>query len=212
MSKYVEVDGYKFCRDDKTGYYLSSSDINGKRKRLHIYVWEKYNGTVPDGYHIHHIDFDKSNNDISNLQLMKQFDHLSLHGKYNPEQKRANLLKYAVPASKEWHASEEGHEWHVKHAKEVAEKTFAEKTTTLVCKNCGEEFQAYDVCSKRNDFCSGKCKAAWRRKSGVDDEQRFCIYCGKEFTINKYAKTKCCSKQCSAKQRWLDRKKNQSNS
>ena len=32
---------------------------------LHRMVWTCYNGEIPDGYDIHHIDFDKNNNDIS---------------------------------------------------------------------------------------------------------------------------------------------------
>ena len=64
--KYIEYDGLKFCRDDKTGYYLNSTI----RKRLHRYVWEKERGEIPEGYHIHHIDKNKANNDISNLALI----------------------------------------------------------------------------------------------------------------------------------------------
>ena len=42
----AEIDGYKFRRDTRSGYYLSAKPIkNGKRMRLHVYVWEK---TVED--------------------------------------------------------------------------------------------------------------------------------------------------------------------
>ena len=39
----AEIDGISFRKDKKSGYYLSSKAIQGKRKRLHIYIWEKYN-------------------------------------------------------------------------------------------------------------------------------------------------------------------------
>ena len=39
---YAYVDGYKFRKDSKTGYYLSSKKIDGRRPRLHVYVWEKH--------------------------------------------------------------------------------------------------------------------------------------------------------------------------
>ena len=55
--KEIWFNGIKFTKDDKTGYYLNSSI----RKRLHRYVWELHYGEIPEGYHIHHIDFDKSN-------------------------------------------------------------------------------------------------------------------------------------------------------
>ena len=46
-------------------------------------MWELHYGEIPEGYHIHHIDFDKSNNDISNLQLMSKEEHMQLHGELN---------------------------------------------------------------------------------------------------------------------------------
>lgn len=45
----------------------------------HIYVWEQVNGKKPKGYVIHHIDEDKSNNDISNLKMMTISEHAKLH-------------------------------------------------------------------------------------------------------------------------------------
>ena len=48
-------------------------------KQMHHYVWEKHNGIKPKGMHIHHIDGNKDNNDISNLRLMTNSEHLKLH-------------------------------------------------------------------------------------------------------------------------------------
>ena len=48
-------------------------------KYIHQAVWEHFNGEIPKGYIIHHIDGDKSNNEISNLQLMTQSEHKKLH-------------------------------------------------------------------------------------------------------------------------------------
>ena len=75
------ADGLTFRRDKRTGYFLSGAPINGKRKRLHVYIWEKENGPVPNGFNVHHVDEDKMNNDISNLKL------LSLN---NQQQKQSN--------------------------------------------------------------------------------------------------------------------------
>ena len=66
--RYVEYDGKRFYEDSK-GYWLGQEiGVDGKphRIRLHTYVWEKHNGPVPEGYDIHHIDHDPSNNDIEN--------------------------------------------------------------------------------------------------------------------------------------------------
>ena len=200
--KFIEYDGYKFCRDEKTNYFLCSNKINGRRKRLHVYVWEKHNGKVPKGYHVHHKDFDKFNNDISNLQILRRREHMMFHGKnLNEEQKeklRENLIRKAVPASKEWHKSKKGHEWHKKHGFEVAKKQ-KERTVKLICEQCGKEYETLEFKKGRSRFCSNKCKSAWRRKMKLDHEERTCPKCGKKFMANKYQKTIYCSKSCAKK-------------
>lgn len=45
----------------------------------HVFVWEKHYGRIPDGMQIHHKDLDKTNNDISNLQLVTPLEHKRLH-------------------------------------------------------------------------------------------------------------------------------------
>ncbi len=43
-------------------------------------VWEYFHGTQPDGYHIHHSDFNALNDTIENLALMAAEEHHALHG------------------------------------------------------------------------------------------------------------------------------------
>jgi len=63
--------------DDKKGY--PTIYLNGKDAKLHIYVWEKINGTKPKGMQLHHKDFNKCNYKIENLELVNQFDHFKIH-------------------------------------------------------------------------------------------------------------------------------------
>src|SRR5690625_2719938 len=113
---YAYVDGYKFRRDVDSGYYLATRNIGSSRKRLHVYMWEKYNGEIPKGYEIHHKDEDKDNNEIENLMCMTRKEHLRWHAENVPESRlekwRKNLDKYARPKAAEWHRSEEGRAWH----------------------------------------------------------------------------------------------------
>lgn len=60
-------------------YYLCGSYYQRKGRRLHRTVWEYHNGDIPKGYHVHHIDGDRSNNQIDNLVLMLGSEHLSAH-------------------------------------------------------------------------------------------------------------------------------------
>ena len=90
--KYAYFNGYKFTKDNKTNYYLSST-INGKRYRLHRYIWEWYNGTIPKGYDIHHKDHNKFNNEIDNLELLSKANHLKRHiEEMTEETKQKNRL------------------------------------------------------------------------------------------------------------------------
>lgn len=193
-------DGYKFRRDAKTGYYLANKPTyQGKRERLHVYVWRYFNGPVAGGYHVHHKDEDKSHNDIDNLECIPEFDHLSIHAKEHVERSYGDIVKNlrenAIPKAAEWHKSEEGRAWH----REYSFPVWAREETEHICEFCGKPFMSAD--HGNNRFCSNNCKAAARRKSGADNETRKCAFCGKEFTVNKYAVTKCCSRSCARRLR-----------
>lgn len=203
--KFAWIDGYRFCRDDKTGYYLSTQ-IKGN-KRLHRYVWEKHNGAIPDGFHVHHKDHDKQNNDISNLEILSASEHSFLHGLELTEDQRQwrrnNVINNAMPAAKAWHSTAEGKEWHKKLGRISWENKKAKKH---ICEHCGKEYETKN--SGRNKYCSNACSSAARRKSGVDNETRICEWCGKEYSVNKYSKSKTCSMSCRNYIRWdKERKK-----
>ena len=60
------------------GYLRYRTD--GKRLRMeHDLVWEAHYGKIPEEMQIHHIDGDKTNNDISNLQLVTPLEHKRIH-------------------------------------------------------------------------------------------------------------------------------------
>lgn len=71
---YQMLDGIKFTLRDNGYYGATTSD----RKLMHRYIWEKYNRLIPEGYDIHHIDHDKTNNDISNLAIYSKSEHARL--------------------------------------------------------------------------------------------------------------------------------------
>lgn len=196
MEKYQYFNGVKFTRDEKTGYYLNSTI----RKRMHRYVWEFYNGSIPKGYCVHHIDHNRGNNDISNLVIMKKNQHSKMHGDERAERFYRDMIENlnvkARPKASEWHGSEKGKEWHKKHYQECKEKLHLERD--FVCEQCGKAFKSTQTNSK---FCSNACKSAYRRSSGVDDVVRTCEICGKEFFVNKYSKSVTCSTSCANKLR-----------
>lgn len=145
-------------------YYLCGNYFQKKGVRLHRAVWEYHNNkSVPHGYHVHHIDGDRANNDIENLSLELGIEHIKEHMK-EPERvengKRA--IKFAQEKAPEWHRSAEGKAWHSQHAKDTAAK-MTDKDYS--CSYCGQAFKSkYTYPADKNRFCSNNCKAAFRRR------------------------------------------------
>lgn len=56
----------------KTGYYEVRLGLDNKRTSLshHRVVWETWNGSIPQGMHINHINQIKSDNKLSNLEMV----------------------------------------------------------------------------------------------------------------------------------------------
>ncbi len=69
------VEGYK--RKHSAGYWEIWH--NGKFVGEHRLIYEKYHGVIPDGYHVHHINGDKSDNRIENLVALSKQKHNTVH-------------------------------------------------------------------------------------------------------------------------------------
>lgn len=78
----IEIDWFNYSpATNNNGYVVYYATRQGVRytKYQHILVWESHNGKLPYGYEIHHIDLNRSNNDITNLQAMTASDHRRIH-------------------------------------------------------------------------------------------------------------------------------------
>lgn len=78
---------------DKYGY-VRVKPINGyKHWTIHQYIWMVANGCdIPEGYDIHHIDGNKQNNSIYNLELIEKTEHIREH-KQNMSEETKNKLR-----------------------------------------------------------------------------------------------------------------------
>lgn len=93
--------GKKYAKEEGTGYYVCTSlDENGRRRRLHIAMWEQqYGREVPPGCVIHHLDWNKSHNTVDNLVCLTVEEHERVHNIIGGEKGKAlgyELLKNRV--------------------------------------------------------------------------------------------------------------------
>lgn len=96
---YIIYDEKKWTISKTTGYYRLT---NSRKKHfsLHRYVYEKEKNTkIPSGYDIHHIDKDKTNNKIENLECLPKAEHTKRYSPYhnqfkNNKTKHLYELKY----------------------------------------------------------------------------------------------------------------------
>lgn len=68
---------------DKRGYWClwvpAKNGKPGQKVHLHRHVWEQAHGPIPEGHVIHHLDENKSNCELSNLQCLPAGAHMSRH-------------------------------------------------------------------------------------------------------------------------------------
>lgn len=204
--QYIEYDGYRFYKDGR-GYWLSSNGLkksSGKTGpvRLHIYVWEKYNGPIPAGHEVHHKDHNPDNNEIENLELLKVQSHREYHDK-----ERRFFGSYHNPSENarikaaEYHRSEEGRAWHREHYKNSIGPLHSQKLTKN-CVVCGNEFQ-YSASKPDSKYCSARCKERSRPKRTPPKEIRTCFICGSQYEISIYSPGETCSHPCAMQLRRL---------
>lgn len=56
----------------KDGHYFANRSV-------HRDIWQYYHGEIPQKCAVHHIDFDKANNQIENLQCLTPTEHRKAH-------------------------------------------------------------------------------------------------------------------------------------
>lgn len=155
-------------------YYFCGNYFQRKGRRLHREVWKHHNGEIPKGYHVHHIDGDRTNNQIENLKLMLAKDHMSKHNN-TPERKEFSrkAIENARTYASKWHGSSEGIDYHSKLGKENWKKR---KMNTYVCTECGKTFQTKHVYGEdQNRFCHQNCRARYghrKRKAEQSENQK----------------------------------------
>ena len=83
-----EYDGIKFTLRN-TGYYSMTTN---NRQLMHRYIWQKEKGTIPDGWDIHHVNGEKWDNRIENLECLPKSEHTRLYSPHNNQYTKGRKL------------------------------------------------------------------------------------------------------------------------
>ncbi|MBQ3442366.1 MAG: HNH endonuclease [Selenomonadaceae bacterium] len=167
------------------GYYIRS-----KQLLLHRQVWKFFNGEIPKGYIIHHIDGDPDNNALANLQMMTIGEHKRIH---QLDVKRLDKKKFVCTVcGKEYEAVDVGTNKYCSVSCQMKDYNATRPLLVKTCAFCGKEFQTR---SKKAKFCSSSC--ASRSFYTAPKEERTCPICGKVFTVHKSRPKIYCSNKCS---------------
>lgn len=89
---FIFYDGLKFT-PNKHGYYR----VTNNRKNhisLHRYKYEKEVGEIPIGYDIHHIDKNRANNNLNNLECLSKSEHTRKYSPHHNQYKNYKTLGY----------------------------------------------------------------------------------------------------------------------
>lgn len=108
MLRTYEVSNHGRIRNVSTGtiYSLKRNGNEYLRKRLnkttylvHRLVYETFVGLIPKGFHVHHIDGNKKNNQVDNLMAVSPKEHSIISTRENPSRIEGmlNYNKYVKP-------------------------------------------------------------------------------------------------------------------
>lgn len=140
-----------------TRYYLCGRYFQHRGERLHRAVYEAAHGPVPDGFHVHHCDHDRANNQLANLELRPAFDHLSHHSANPTDAQRAARARNAREHASKGNARLSGEE-RATAAKRGWDDVARHEVT---CAVCGAGFST--PFPGRARYCGGTCRARARR-------------------------------------------------
>ena len=92
--------------------HLHFTLVNDEGKHIgmcaHQLVWRQFNGEIPKGYAVHHVNFNPSDNRPDNLVLLSHSEHNKLHAKIKNEDGKFGTMKNkCLQFDKEWNLIKE---------------------------------------------------------------------------------------------------------
>jgi hypothetical protein len=164
-AEHVEFQGVTYHRYPDSPHpharrYFISPSKKATDRLLHRAIWMAAHGPIPPKHHIHHIDYNPLNNDLSNLQCLPHGEHSRMHIKITHDLRECTcevcekVFTAKAPAK---HCSS--------HCTYMAAKARPTNLEPRICETCGEPFDGYKYYDTRH--CSARCAARRdRRRTG----------------------------------------------
>lgn len=182
-------------REDKGGHYITNYPI-------HRAVYAYYRGEIPANYEIHHVDENKANNTLVNLQCLTKQEHRRLHNNQSLQEERICKICGKV------FIVQKGCQKHVIYCSKKCQ--YEASRVKRICSLCGKEFLTTSW--KPAEHCrSCARKLSWEKRRVQNPPRplikKHCPICGKLFVVDwTHKKTQCCSRACGHKLQWQKRK------
>lgn len=159
MAEHIFFNGRKYSKSSH-GYWRST---DREHKLLHVAVWEFHNGEIPKGCHIHHVDGNKNNNAIENLQCLPHSEHVRLHRL----QEVTTFSGVCACCGKEFKSKRPARFC----SKECRRQTqFTHYYEERICGFCGKVFKVRR--DSKTQFCSPNCASVGSGITKLTDKQK----------------------------------------
>ena len=113
-------------KKDRGGYFQVTFSKNGKKKYylVHRLVYETFNGTIPDGMQVNHINEDKTDNRLENLNLMTPKENINwgtgIQRRATKESQQVLQLTPDGELVKEWNSMSDADKYGYNHSRIAA--------------------------------------------------------------------------------------------
>ena len=203
--EHQEFLGKIYTKRVRGGHYFCGS------RSIHRDVWSCFYGEIPNGFVIHHIDGNKNNNSLANLQLMPNAEHTVLHFSETVPAVCEVCGKPFLTLKNKPRTTCSAKCYDKKRYAAGFSKNENRAIEQRICVICGNVFTVRkDTATKT---CSRQCKNRLHQKTlnaqGLfRTVKRICVICGREYTIRSDSPGKTCSPHCAAMLR-VQNKRNQ---
>lgn len=201
--EHQEFLGKIYIKRPRGGHYFCGSHS------IHRDVWCWYYGEIPKDYVIHHIDGNKSNNNLANLQLMSNAAHTALHFSRKTLAVCEICGRTFLTSQNKPRTTCSAKCYDKKRYNAGLSKNPNRAFEQRVCAICGKKFTVRKDAATKT--CSQHCTNQLHRQTLNNQGlfrtvTRICAICGKEYIVRSDSKGKTCSASCATKLRIQNRK------